>query len=59
MGKFLIEVKNPLAEIVDIVHRVPQKRSGYQVVKYNGHYYRLAGGIRTNHFITLGKTDKK
>ena len=38
---------------VTTIARVPQNRSGYQVVRYQGKNYQLFGGIRTDHFISI------
>jgi hypothetical protein len=41
------------SDYVESVYRKPRQHTGWQSVTYNNKRYRLAGGIRTPHFITL------
>jgi len=32
--------------------RIPIQRNGYEVVRYNGHYHQVMGGIRNDYFLS-------
>lgn len=51
VGAGFVQYNEPMLQ--GHIVRVPQDRSGYQVVTYKGKRYALRGGIRTEHFISL------
>jgi len=46
----MIEVQT--ADRKKTILRLPIQRKGYQVVRYNGHYHQVMGGIRNDYFLS-------
>jgi hypothetical protein len=46
-----------VASTNETIVRVPVQRSGYTVVRYDGHYYAVFGGPKVRPYITGRETD--
>ena len=46
----MIEVQTP--DRKKTILRTPIQRNGYEVVRYNGHYHQVMGGIRSDYFLS-------